>query len=85
MTIATIVLNKCAFQLAEPLAKPFASSLKVPNSWKFAKVQPILKPGDPISLLSVLWKPMERLINHSLMCFLRHHELLHHRPYGFQE
>ena len=50
------------------------------------------KPGDssnpanyrPISLLSVVGKVMERIVNKSLMSFLRHHKLLNDHQYGFQ-
>ena len=88
-------MKECASELALPLTKLFSHSFKcgkVPSSWKFAQVQPVAKPGDssnpanyrPISLLPVISKVMERLINKSIMSFLRHHKLLSDRQYGFQ-
>jgi len=52
----------------------------------------VAKPGDssnpanyrPISLLPIVGKIMERLVNKSIMSFLRHHKLLNDRQYGFQ-
>jgi hypothetical protein len=92
--IPTVVLKKCAFELSLPLTKLFAHSFrkgKVPTSWKFAVVQPVPKPGDarsplnyrPISLLPVMGKVMERVVNQSLVSFLRHHNLFNDRQYGF--
>jgi Reverse transcriptase (RNA-dependent DNA polymerase) len=92
--IPTVVLKKCAYELAVPLTKLFAHSFrkgKVPTSWKFAVVQPVPKPGDarspsnyrPISLLPVMGKVMERVINQSIVSFLRHHDLLNDHQYGF--
>ena len=92
--IPTVVLKKCAFELALPLTKLFAHSFRkgrVLASWKFAIVQPIQKPGDsrspsnyrPISLLPVMGKVMERVVNQSIVSFLRHHNLLSDRQYGF--
>jgi hypothetical protein len=92
--IPTVVLKKCSFELALPLTKLFAHSFrkgKVPASWKFAVVQPVPKPGDnksplnyrPISLLPVMGKVMERVVNQSIVSFLRHHNLLNDRQYGF--
>ena len=92
--IPTVVLKKCALELALPLTKLFSHSFKkgkVPTSWKFAVVQPVPKPGDarnplnyrPISLLPVMGKVMERVVNQSVVSFLRHHDLLNDRQYGF--
>ena len=92
--IPTVVLKKCAFELALPLTKLFSHSFKkgkVPTSWKFAVVQPVPKPGDarnplnyrPISLLPVMGKVMERVVNQSVVSFLRHHNLLNDRQYEF--
>lgn len=92
--IPTVVLKRCAFELALPLTRLFAHSFrkgKVPSSWKFAVVQPVPKPGDarnplnyrPISLLPVIGKVMERVVNQSLVSFLRHHNLLNDCQYGF--
>ena len=62
-----------------------------PEMFKTAKVVPLPKNTDradpnsfrPISLLSVLSKPLERLIHNHLSNFMENHSLFHHLQSGF--
>ena len=63
-----------------------------PAEWKIAKVIPLPKTKDhsdvnnyrPISLLSVLSKPLERHIHKHLLNHLEHNQLLHQSQSGFR-
>ena len=65
-----------------------------PNSWKNAKVVPILKPNKPpsepssyrpISLLSTLSKLFERVLTARLTSFVNQHHLLPNVQFGFRK
>ena len=64
-----------------------------PKAFKQAKVIPIYKSGDnkdpsnyrPISILSVLSKPLEKHINKHLLSYLKTNELIHPNQSGFRE
>ena len=64
----------------------------MPAQWKVANVIPYFKKGDkhslsnyrPISLLSVLSKVMEKLINKSMWKHLENHKLISDRQFGFR-
>ena len=64
-----------------------------PKAFKQAKVIPIYKSGDnkdpsnyrPISILSVLSKPLEKHINKHLLSYLKTNELTHPNQSGFRE
>ena len=89
--IYPMVLEKCASELSPVLRRLFLLSYCsgiVPSSWKNANVQPIPKNGDasmwnnyrPISLVSVISKVMETIINKQLLSHLERNSLLpdHH-------
>ena len=93
--IPAIVLKQCARVLATPLAKLFNLSLKqgyFPVKWKEARVQPAFKKGDhsyvtnyhPISLLPIVAKVLESLVNRHLMQNLEGNQLLSDTQYGFR-
>jgi len=93
--IPAIVLKQCARVLATPLAKLFNLSLKqgyFPEKWKEARVQPAFKKGDhscvtnyrPISLLPIVAKVLESLVNRHLMQYLERNQLLSDTQYGFR-
>ena len=64
-----------------------------PKAFKQAKVIPIYKSGDnkdpsnyrPISILSVLSKPLEKHINKHLLSYFKTNELIHPNQSGFRE
>ena len=64
-----------------------------PKAFKQTKVIPIYKSGDnkdpsnyrPISILSVLSKPLEKHINKHLLSYLKTNELIHPNQSGFRE
>jgi hypothetical protein len=93
--IPAIVLKQCAHVLATPLTKLFHQSLKqgyFPEKWKEARVQPAFKKGDhscvtnyrPISLLPILAKVLESLVNRQLIQHLEKNQLLSDTQYGFR-
>jgi hypothetical protein len=93
--IPAIVLKQCARVLATPLAKLFNLSLKqgyYPEKWKEARVQPAFKNDDhscvtnyrPISLLPIVAKVLESLVNRHLMQYLERNQLLSDTQYGFR-
>lgn len=89
------MLRKSAQSLASPLAKLFTQCFRdgvQPESWKIANVVPIFKKGfkstpknyRPISLLSILSKVMEAIINRSITNFLESNQVLSGRQFGFR-
>ena len=64
----------------------------VPSNLKIARVIPILKKGQPmslnnyrpISLLSVFNKPLEKLMYRQLISFLQKKIMLFHKQFGFR-
>ena len=93
--IPALVLRTAAAELATPLAQLFQLCFNkgyMPAQWKVADVIPCFKKGDkhspsnyrPISLLSVLSKVMERLINKAMWKHLDHHKLISDKQFGFR-
>ena len=93
--IPALVLRNAAAELASPLARLFQLCFNkeyMPAQWKVANVIPCFKKGDkhslsnyrPISLLSVLSKVMEKLINKSMWKHLENHKLISDRQFGFR-
>eukprot|EP00117_Sycon_ciliatum_P005506 scpid34343/ scgid6119/ RNA-directed DNA polymerase from mobile element jockey; Reverse transcriptase len=89
------VLRKCADSLALPLSKLFTlcfCSGHQPAMWKVANVVPVHKKGPksnprnyrPISLLPIMSKCMESIVNRSLSNFLKKNDILSHRQFGFR-
>lgn len=93
--IPPIVLKKCAPELAPILTRLFQYSYQsqtFPNTWKMARIQPIPKRGKkcmpqnyrPVSLLSIISKVMERVINDELIKYLESQRIISDRQYGFR-
>jgi hypothetical protein len=89
------VLKECASVIYKPLSSLFSLSLKagiVPLDWKLANVVPIYKsdgksdPNNyrPISLLSIISKVMESIINDYLRKHLFGSSLISQHQYGFR-
>ena len=81
------LLMETVEQISIPLARVFNLSLKegvVPFEWKETNLMPLLKKGSrnksenyrPVSLTSVIYKLLERLIKDHLVDFLVRHKLL---------
>ncbi|CAH1640352.1 unnamed protein product [Spodoptera littoralis] len=64
---------------------------QVPVAWKLANVQPVSKKGSrtdpnnyrPISVMSLLCKIMERVLNNKLLAYIEGNDLLSDRQHGF--
>ena len=91
--ISARVLKECTAELAAPLTRLFSECFRhgvQPSQWKIAHVVPVYeklsrsKPNNyrPVSLLSIVSKVMESVVN----CQLTNHLERHHlstRQYGF--
>ena len=93
--IPALVLRNAAAELASPITRLFQLCFNkghMPAQWKVADVIPCHKKGDkhsssnyrPISLLSVLSKVMERLINKAMWKHLDNHKLISDQQFGFR-
>ena len=82
-----IVLRQCAAELAPSLTIIFNMSLrsgKVPHIWKVSYVSPLFKSGDsseprnyrPISLLPIVSRLLEKIVQRQLVSFLEDQDLL---------
>ena len=89
------LLKDAASCLAEPLTYLINMSLctgQVPNEWKQAKVLPPFKSGNtteldnyrPISMLPVLSKVLERVVNTQFIDYLESNRLLYKYQFGFR-
>ena len=95
-SIPVIVLKKCVPEFSSILSKLFNLCLRescFPVCWKISSVVPIFKncgdrsnPGNyrPISLLSVVSKVFEKLINLRLVAYLEKSKLFTDIQYGFR-
>ena len=91
-----VVLKKCCPEISSVLSRLFNFCLTesiFPSSWKLAHVVPVFKDaGDkcrpsnyrPISLISVVGKVFECLLNQSLLEYLEFNNLLSDAQYGFR-
>ena len=81
------LLMKAVEQVSIPLARVFNLSLKegvVPSEWKEANIIPLFKKDSrnksdnyrPVTLTSVIYKLLERLIKEHMVDFLVRHKLL---------
>ena len=89
------VLQQCASTLSLPLSRLFSPCFRYgvqPSMWKIANVVPIHKRHSrsearnyrTVSLLSIMSKVMEKVINRSLMNHLEKKELLSAHQFGFR-
>lgn len=92
--LSPLVLKVCADELASPLTDLFRSSLNtgvVPQGWKVAHVTPIHKGGGksdpnnyrPISLLPIISKIFETLLNRRIQKHLLDNKLISDHQFGF--
>ena len=90
------IIKTCAHVITETVTYIYNLCIDknyFPKAFKQSKVIPIYKSGDnkdpsnyrPISVLSVLWKPLEKHINKHLLCYLKTNELIHPNQAGFRE
>ena len=94
--IPVVVLKNCEPELSYILAKLFNKCLKesyFPDCWKVSSVVPVLKNvGErytakkyrPVSLLSVVIKVFEKLVNNRIVDHLEKYGLFSHFQYGFR-
>lgn len=93
--ISARVLKECARELAPSLSKLFSLSFKtgnLPQEWKSSNVCPVYKKGSksspenyrPISLLCIVSKVMEGIINRKLRNFLVNNNRIHDHQFGFR-
>ena len=89
------VLKHGCEELCRPVAQLFSKASRQgrqPSLWKLASVVPVHKKGSksatknyrPISLLPILSKVMEAIINRGLMGFLERQHILTANQYGFR-
>ena len=89
------VLKECSHELASPLTSLFALCFRKgvqPEAWKSARVVPVYKKGSlsnpknyrPVSLLPIISKVMERIVNCQIVNHLEKHHLLSTKQYGFR-
>ena len=89
------VLKQCAAELSQPLSQLFSLCFQhgtQPSMWKTANVVPIHKKRSrtavqnyrPVSLLSVLSKVMEKVVNRRIMTYLEKENLLSKHQFGFR-
>ena len=89
------VLKECCRELSEPVARLFANSFRQgcqPDSWKIAYIIPVFKKKSkssvrnycPISLLPILSKVIEIVINRAVTNFLEKNSILSNNQYGFR-
>lgn len=89
------VLKQCCDELSLPVSRLFTAAFRQgiqPALWKHARVVPVhkrksksdVKNYRPISLLPILSKIMEAIINRSLMNFLENNSILSPNQFGFR-
>ena len=94
-SIPTNILKISCSVLSKPLVKLINFSFSegtFPNLLKFANVIPVFKKGDnldynncrPISLISNIWKLIEKIVHKRLYSFLEKNSLLFKQQYGFR-
>lgn len=94
--LSTRLIRDASNFISTPLCHIFNMSLqegKFPNALKIAKVTPIYKKGSkdapgnyrPISVLPVIGKIFEKIVNKQLMDFLEVNNMLEPHQYGFRK
>ena len=90
------VLKMCAHPLSKPLSKLFSLSfysMVMPICRKTAKVTPIHKKKSknlprhyrPVSLLSIISKVMETIVNRQITSFVESHNVIFAKQFGFRK
>ena len=93
--ISSVMLRGTAYAITPALTTLFNLSLNlctIPDEWKKSNITPIHKSGDksdpsnyrPISLLSLIFKVLERCIHNRVMEFLHKNNLPSDCQYGFR-
>ena len=88
------LLKETKYCIVSPLCSLFRQSLdhgKLPNDWKLANVTALFKSGDrqlpenyrPISLTSVVYKLMERIIRNEIVSHMESNNLFAEEQHGF--
>jgi hypothetical protein len=94
--ISVKILQKCKLELAKPITaimNKIIDTGEYPGELKVAKVVPIFKGGDrkeagnyrPISILSVIAKIFDKIVDDRLMKFLKQNSFLSECQYAFTE
>lgn len=94
--ITTLIIQRCSKELAKPLVKIMNKIIDTgiyPEELKIAKVIPIFKGGDrtdasnyrPISILSIIAKIFDKIIDDRLMKFLKINKFISHKQFAFTE
>jgi hypothetical protein len=94
--IPTFLVKQCLCYFIKSLAHIYNVSFQTgifPDMIKKAKIKPLFKKGDrqviqnyrPLSILSVLSKPLEKLMHNRLLLFLKRHNILTSEQHGFME
>ena len=89
-------MQKCAYQLAAPIASLFRTCLKQkkwPRLWKCARVVAVHKKKSrtlvenyrPVSLLSIMGKTFEKIIAKKMTAFFDENYLISDKQFGFRQ
>ena len=90
------MLKNCAIELCLPAARLFSLCFRQqvqPRLWKVARVVPVHKKKArsdlcnyrPVSLLCILSKTMETIVDRCIMNFFSKHSVISSRQYGFRK
>lgn len=93
--ISARVLRECAMELTPSLTHLFCLTLQegqIPTGWKHGRITAVHKSGAkanpdnyrPISILPIVSKMLERIINRQLLKYLSENSLLPERQFAFQ-
>ncbi|KAG8237672.1 hypothetical protein J437_LFUL015566 [Ladona fulva] len=93
--IPMTIIKQASYWIASPISSIFNSSISeghFPFILKLAHITPVHKKGSytnssnyhPISILSVFFTILEKLLFSHLINYLNHYNLLHHSQHGFR-
>ena len=94
--IPTSLVKQCLCYFIKPMVHIYNVSLQTgifPDTMKKAKIKPLLKKGNrrdvknyrPVSIISVFYKPLEKLMHNRLLLFLKRHNILTCEQHGFMK
>ena len=91
--ISTYMLKKSSSKALEIIFNKSISTNTFPANWKLAVIIPVYKKGDiynmanykPISMLPVISKVFEKLIDEQLKLFMQDHNILNNAQHGFRK